>query len=143
MADKRSLGDRVRDFQPTKTALIWSCAGSVALTLIVGFNWGGWVTGGTAEKMVEAASQQGRAQLAATVCVERFTTAPDAQARLVALKGADYWKREGMVSEGGWATLIGMKEPVSDAAEVCAERLVKFELPAKAAANAGGGAVVR
>ena len=133
MADKQSLGDRVRNFQPTKTALFWSCAASVALTLIVGFNWGGWVTGGTAKEMVENATEQGRAQLAATVCVERFTTAPDAQVQLAALKSADYWKREGIVTAGGWATLAGMKEPVSDAAEVCAERLAKFELPAKKA----------
>lgn len=142
MADKQSLGDRIRDFQPTKAALVWSCAGAVALTLIVGFNWGGWVTGGTAKEMVEDATEQGRAQLAATVCVEQFMGGPDAMAQLASLKGADYWKREGMVSEGGWATLPGMEEPVRDAAEACAERLVKLE-PAKKADNATGGTVAQ
>ena len=138
MAEKQNLADRMRDYQPTKTALLWACAGSVALTLIVGFNWGGWVTGGTARDMVEDATEQGRAQLAATVCVERFMTASDAQAQLASLKAADSWKREGLVSEGGWATLPGMKEPVSDAAEACAERLIKLEASAKKADNAAG-----
>jgi alpha/beta superfamily hydrolase len=138
MADKQSLTDRMRDYHPTKTALLWACAGSVALTLIVGFSWGGWVTGATARGMAENATEQGRAQLAATVCVERFMTASDAQAQLASLKAANSWNREGLVSKGGWATLPGMQEPVSDAAEACAERLIKLELPAKKADSAAG-----
>jgi hypothetical protein len=131
----KSLADRVRDYQPTKAALFWSAAGCVAATLIVGFNWGGWVTGRTAEAMARNAMQQGRAQLAATVCVEQFMAAPDAQARLASLKAADTWKRQSFVSEGGWATMPGMKEPVSYAAEVCAERLEKMEAPPRKAAQ--------
>lgn len=132
---KNGLTARARDYQPTKTALLWSCAACVAATLIVGFNWGGWVTGSKASAMVRAASEQGRAQLAATVCVDQFMKAPDAQAKLVSLKAADSWKRESFVSDGGWATLPGMKEPVSDAAEVCAERLGTMEAPVKKAAQ--------
>jgi len=134
MAERKSgLADRARDYQPTKAVLVWSCAACVAATLIVGFNWGGWVTGAKAGAMVRSASEQGRAQLAATVCVEQFMTAPDAQAKLASLKAADTWKRRTFVSEGGWATLPGMKEPVSDAAEVCAERLGTMEVPPKKA----------
>jgi hypothetical protein len=134
MAERHSLGDRLRDYQPTKTALFWSCAACVALTLVIGFSWGGWVTKSTANDMVENASEQARAQLAATVCVEQFLKGPDAIAQLASLKLANSWKQESFVSDGGWATLPGMKEPVMDAAEVCAERLVKMDAPAKKAA---------
>ena len=142
MAEQHKLADRLKGYQPTKTTLFWSCAASIAVTLIVGFNWGGWVTGATAREMSAAAAVDGRAELAATVCVERFMTGPDAQAQLAALKGTDSWKQEGVVEKGGWVTLPGMAEPVRDAAEVCADRLVKLELPAKSA-DAAGGAVVK
>lgn len=135
MTPSRSLTDRVRDYQPTKTALLWSCAASVALALVVGFNWGGWVTGTTATSMAEDASAQASAQLAATVCVDQFMNAPDATVRLASLKQEDAWKHESFVSKGGWATLPGMQEPVRDAAELCATRLIQLEQPAKAASQ--------
>ena len=45
--DKRSVGQRWSEAQPTKT-VAWCCVASAVLTMIVGFSWGGWVTGGTA-----------------------------------------------------------------------------------------------
>ena len=49
----KSIQQRWNDLQPSKTMLFWSCAGSVAVALLVGFTWGGWVTGGTAQEMAE------------------------------------------------------------------------------------------
>ena len=43
-------------YRASKTVLFWACAGSVILATIVGFSWGGWVTGGTARTMVRASS---------------------------------------------------------------------------------------
>ena len=34
------------DARPTKTAVFWSWIASIVLTMIIGFAWGGWVTGG-------------------------------------------------------------------------------------------------
>ena len=48
MTDGQSLSQRFADYRPSKTVLFWSCAGCVAATMIIGFTWGGWVTGGTA-----------------------------------------------------------------------------------------------
>ena len=50
---KLSLGERWRNAQPTKAMAFWLCVASMILTMIVGFAWGGWVTGGTAQKMAE------------------------------------------------------------------------------------------
>ena len=46
--DKRSVGQRWSEAKPTKTVAFWCCVASAVLTMIVGFSWGGWVTGGTA-----------------------------------------------------------------------------------------------
>ncbi len=76
---KRSIQQRWHDLQPSKTMLVWSCAGSVAVALVVGFTWGGWVTGGTAQDMADSAGDSSRYELASVICVERFLAAPDAQ----------------------------------------------------------------
>ena len=51
--EKRSVGQRWSEARPTKTVAFWSCVASVVLTMIVGFSWGGWVTGGTARTTAE------------------------------------------------------------------------------------------
>lgn len=135
MADAQSIQQRWQDFRPTKTALFWSCVVCIALTMIVGFTWGGWVTGGTAHEMMSKAAGDARAKLAAAICVDRFMDAKDAQSRLAALKESSSWKRDDLIEKAGWVTMPGMKEPVPDAANLCAERLMTAELsPANAAA---------
>ena len=67
MTDGQSMSQRFADYRPSKTVLFWSCAGCVVATMILGFTWGGWVTGGTAGELAEDAATQARAQVAATV----------------------------------------------------------------------------
>jgi hypothetical protein len=124
MVQKQGLGSRWEAYQPSKTAWFWSCVGAVVATMIVGFAWGGWVTGGTANKMVSEAADGARAQLAATSCVTRFNAGPDAVAQLAALKGASSYSRSGMIERDGWATMAGSANPVSGAADLCAQTLV-------------------
>ena len=48
MADKLSLSRRWEKYSPSKTLLFWACALCIVATMVVGFGWGGWVTGSTA-----------------------------------------------------------------------------------------------
>jgi len=130
-----SMGEKWSVYQPSKAVWFWSCIGAAVLTMIVGFSWGGWVTGGTATKQAEAAGDEAAAQLAANICVHRFLAAPDASAQLAELKKSDTWKRDTFVEEGGWVTFATMKKPVNGAAELCAEQLASAELPAAAATD--------
>ena len=128
--EKRSVRQRWDELQPSKTVLAWACAGAVAATLVVGFSWGGWVTGGSAQAMATSAANDGRNQLAATICVERFSAAPDAGVQLAALKDiTSSYQRRGFVQEGGWALMPGEDRTNSGAANLCADRLVELELP--------------
>jgi hypothetical protein len=129
MANDRSLSQRWQEYRPSKAALFWSCLGCVVLTLLIGFTWGGWVTGGTATERADKAAAQARAELAATVCVEQFLNASDARAQLASLKKTMSWQRDDFVEKGGWATPPGLDKPVTSAAELCAERLATTELP--------------
>ena len=50
---KVGLRQRWNEVQLTKTMVFWTVVSFIILTMIVGFNWGGWVTSSTAQKMAE------------------------------------------------------------------------------------------
>ena len=141
MADGTNLNQRFQEYRPSKTALFWSCAGCIAATMIIGFTWGGSVTGGSAGEMAEEASAQARAQVAATVCVDNFMAAADAGTQLASLKDvSSSWQRESFIEDGGWATVAG--NAYDDAAELCAERLMELEAPVAQEATASEAGTV-
>src|SRR4051812_4252356 len=104
-------GARWQDYRASKTVLFWCCAASVVATLVVGFNWGGWVTGGTAGKMSESAAASARAELAATICVTRFMGGPDMTGQLAALKASNSWSRDDFLHKARSATPPGLEKP--------------------------------
>lgn len=119
------FGNRWQTYRASKTTLFWSCAACAVATIIVGFNWGGWVTGGTAEKMSATAASMARAELAATECVSRFMARTDLAVHLAALKASDSWNRDDLIAKGGWTTPPGANEPVQGAADLCTRRLLE------------------
>ena len=134
---KRTLSQRFDDYQASKAVLFWACAGSVAVATIVGFSWGGWVTGGSAQKMAEESAAQARQELAAVVCVDRFMAAPDAGVQLTALQEITTARAQGkFVEDGGWAIIVPASDPPDykarandrEAAGLCAEELAKREM---------------
>ena len=128
MTPRPGLAERFELYRPSKTALGWSCALCVVATMVVGFGWGGWVTGGTAAEMARKAADGASANLAATLCVAQFKSDPAQAIQLASLTKLDRWDRTSFITKGGWATLPGMKEPVSGAAELCAGQLADAKL---------------
>jgi hypothetical protein len=105
-----------------KPGLYGAAVGAVALA-IVGFAWGGWVTGGTAEKM---ASELGRLEVVAAlvpICVEQSKQDPQASETLVELKKANSYQRSDMLMKTGWATMPGSSDPDRYVAKACMEQL--------------------
>jgi hypothetical protein len=129
MADNASLGQRWASYRPSKGILLWSCVACIVATMVIGFSWGGWVTGGTATKMAADAADGARVQLVAADCISRFKSSPDAIAQLAALKKADSYDRADMIVKAGWATMPGSKDPVERAADACAQQLVSTSPP--------------
>ena len=121
---KRSLGDRWMEARPTKTAMFWSWVLVVVLTLIIGFEWGGWVTGRTAKSMAEAASDDAVLARLAPMCVARATHDPQWAEKRKALAATQVWDRSDYVSQQGWATMPPDKQADSRVAQECANRLL-------------------
>ena len=109
----------------TKPAFWGAVAGAIALA-IVGFTWGGWVTGGKAEASATHRADTAAVLALAPVCVEKFQHAGDATANLAALKKADSWSQGDFIEKGGWATMPGSNSPdkVTAVAKACAALLV-------------------
>ena len=105
----------------TKPAL-WGMVGGAVAMAIVGFTWGGWVTGSKAETTATQRADAAVVVALAPVCVEKFKRAADEPANLAALKKADSWSQGDFVEKGGWATVPGTNPPaqVSAVAKACA-----------------------
>lgn len=138
MAEARSLGRRWEEYRPSKALWFWSCVICAAAVPAIGFGAAGWVTQGSATQMASDAADQAQAKLVAGFCVNRFEASADAAAELATLKKTDDWKRDDFITQGGWVTLPGTKQPVADAADLCVQRLMTAKLPpAKTAATSG------
>src|ERR1700751_2442557 len=75
-----------------KRLLQGAAVGAVA-TIFIGFNWGGWSLGSTADKMAKEQVERALVAALAPVCADKFRALPDAAAKTVALSKVDPWKR--------------------------------------------------
>ena len=94
--------------------------------MVIGFSWGGWVTGGTANKL--AADQAGAAVVTVLtpICVEKFLQNSDAQANLAVLrKISSNWQQGQYLEKGGWATPPGATSSDYELARACAAKLIE------------------
>ena len=105
----------------TKPAL-WGMAGGAVAAAIIGFTWGGWVTGSRAETDAMQRTNAAVVAALAPVCVERFQAAPGMATNLTELKKVDSWSRGEFVEKGGWATGPGKtpSDQVGAIAKACA-----------------------
>lgn len=105
---------------------IWGAIGGAIAAMVVGFVWGGWVTGGTAGKM-EMASATTAIVLAYTpLCVAKAEQQPE---QLVLLKKEGSWTRGDFVVEAGWVANVSEKYR-SAVADACALTAVEgMEVP--------------
>jgi hypothetical protein len=116
-----SYGERWNKTRPTKTIVFWSVVATVVLTMIVGFVWGGWVTGGTAQESTDDAVVE---RLSA-ICLGQFNQDPQKDQKLTELQDIRLYQRDEYVAEQGWATMPGDQEPDSKVAGECAKLIVQ------------------
>jgi hypothetical protein len=91
--------------------------------MIVGFAWGGWVLGSTAERMAKDRADGAVTAVLVPLCVERFMGQADAAAKLAEFQNTGSWQQSQLIEKGGWATATGSKDPNAAVARVCAQQL--------------------
>lgn len=120
---KMSLRRRWETTRLTKTATFWSWVAVAAVTMIIGFGWGGWVTGGTAQGMGEKMALDAVVKRLGPMCVTQFQQAKGKEQKLKELEKTESWQRSEFIEKQGWATMPGEEKPDSKVAAEC-ERLL-------------------
>ena len=103
---------------------LWGIVGGAIAAIIIGFAWGGWVTGGTAKNMADESAEVAVVDRLAPICVVQFNQDSQKNQKLKKLKKTQSWERGDYVKKQGWATMPGEKEADSKVAEKCADLLV-------------------
>lgn len=109
---------------PEQTSpFVWGAvAGAVALA-IIGFGYGGWVTGGSSQQMASSASNQAVIAALAPICVSGFKAQDDAARKVTELLAIGTWSRGEAVEKSGFAAIPGNEARKGDIARACAEML--------------------
>jgi hypothetical protein len=106
--------------------LIGACVGTVIATLIVGFAWGGWVTGGSAEAMTKKSTDQAVAERLGKICVAQAQQSADIQAQLEEIKKVASYNRAKTVMDKPWAVMPGEDAADRAVANACTDTLMKI-----------------
>lgn len=101
-----------------KPSLYGAVIGAFAVTMI-GFSWGGWVTGGAADEAAAALSKADVVSALRPVCLENAEADPDRLAKFETIRAAAAYQRSAAVMATGWATMPGETEPNRAVAEAC------------------------
>jgi hypothetical protein len=116
----------------SRTRLLQGIAIGAVAAMVIGFSWGGWMTGSAANKL--AAEQADTAVVAALapICVEKFMQNSNAKANLEALrKISSIWEQGEYLQKGGWVTRPGATASDYHLARACAEKLVQDKTAAQ------------
>ena len=100
---------------------VWGAIGGAIAAIVIGFAWGGWVTGGTAGKMETASAEAAIVQAFTPLCVAKAEQQPE---KLVPLKEESSYQRDDFVIEAGWVDNVSEKYR-TEVATVCALTLVE------------------
>jgi hypothetical protein len=111
-------------FTPKVETALWGAAGGAIALAVVGFMFGGWVTGGKAEQLAQQRADKAVVTALAPICVDKFRQAKNVDENQGKLNAISYsWDKGSYVSKGGWATMPGSSEPNTAVAQACAEML--------------------
>jgi hypothetical protein len=103
--------------------LLQGAAVGAVVTMMVGFNWGGWALESTAAKRADEASRSAVVAVLAPICVDKFQHSADATNNFVELKKVSTYMQGSFVERGGWATSPGSDKANSAVAQACATTL--------------------
>ena len=108
-----------------KPGIMGAIAGGV-VTMIVGFNYGGWYLGSSAETLAQKQSTTAVTAALVPICVSQSQVDPETVAKLKAFSTikSTYEPRD-FVMKAGWATMPKADAPNQDLASACADVLAK------------------
>jgi hypothetical protein len=119
----------------SRTRLLQGAAIGAVATMVVGFYWGGWKLGSTAEEMASRRVSLALVEVYAPICVERFQQQANLEGKWLEFTKIDSWRRDDYIKQTGFATPPGSTSPNARIADACAEALGKIVALQKPAAK--------
>ena len=104
---------------------LWSGVGGALVAMYVGFNFGGWMTNGTAEAMAKEIAANTVAERLGSICVAQFNRDTAKSQKLIEMKDKDTWERGRYIDQQRWAIMPGDEKPDVGVADACAKQLSK------------------
>lgn len=95
---------------------IWGAIGGAVAAMVIGFAWGGWVTGGKAGIMAATSAETAIVLAFTPLCVAK---AQKQLEQIVLLKETSTWERGDFVVKAGWVANVSEKYR-SAVADACA-----------------------
>jgi len=92
--------------------------------MIVGFNWGGWTTSSTTQKMSDEAVLTNRV----AICIAQFMNNPDRKVQIKEFEKTESYQRATLIEKGGWDRMPGEEKAAWGVSGGCAagvEALIK------------------
>jgi len=108
------------DWEKTKFGLL-SAAGGAILLAVIGFNWGGWLTTGSAEAMAKEIAANAVAERLGSICLAQANRDLQKGQKLSEMKGRDVWERGRYIEKQSWAIMPGDEKAESKVADACAK----------------------
>ena|ERR1700730_17724298 len=105
--------------------VLWGAVGGAIVLAIVGFNWGGWVTGGAAVAMAKETAATAVAERLGTICVAQFNRDTTKSQKLFEMKDKDTWEKGRYIDTQSWAIMPGDEKAESGVSDACAKQLSK------------------
>lgn len=99
----------------------WGVVGGAIAAIVVGFFWGGWVTGGTAGQMAATSAETAIVQAFTPLCVVKAEQQPE---QVVLLKEESSWQHDDFVVEAGWVDNVNEKYR-AEVAGACASAVLE------------------
>ena len=112
---------------PSLKPALWGAVGGAAALAILGFSWGGWVTGGSAKASADNRATSAVVAALAPICLIQFQQKPDSAMQLVELKKVKPYDQTSFVEKAGWATMPGSAAPSSGVAKACATLIANLK----------------
>lgn len=97
------------------TGGIWGFVLGGIAAMLIGFQWGGWSTATTTQKMSDEAVLASRA----AICVSQFRSAPAYKANIKEFEAAESYRKSELVEKGGWDRMPGQDAASWGVAAAC------------------------